>query len=265
MPAWQAVGALASGNLASAMLSSDTQKDMSRENIKYQKQFAQHGIRWKVRDAQAAGVHPLFALGAQTHSFQPSYVGGADYTGIGTAAAAASNAARSYFEKDLRKQQVRNMELQNDLLSEQIAMSQVKRDMLSDNSSKTVPTSHLPAKERQRWEWEQARALMPSKDDPTRIAGPKQGEPVWTLLRPFKSAPALEFPTREWQETFENPFMLQLFWERNWGKLTIPLLKHFAENSPSGRASQGIARIMSLVRKKMRPAKTYQSISPYSP
>ena len=46
-------------------------KSEADKNIKYQKQFAQHGIRWKVEDAKAAGLHPLYALGANTHSFTP--------------------------------------------------------------------------------------------------------------------------------------------------------------------------------------------------
>jgi len=40
-----------------------------------QKQFAQHGIRWKVEDAIKAGLHPLAALGVQTASFSPVSVG----------------------------------------------------------------------------------------------------------------------------------------------------------------------------------------------
>lgn len=46
---------------------------LARENIALQKQFAQEGIRWRVKDARAAGVHPLFALGANTQSFSPVY------------------------------------------------------------------------------------------------------------------------------------------------------------------------------------------------
>lgn len=33
--------------------------------LAYQKEFAQHGLRWRVEDAKAAGLHPLSALGAQ--------------------------------------------------------------------------------------------------------------------------------------------------------------------------------------------------------
>lgn len=36
-----------------------------------QREFAQHGIRWKVEDAKAAGLHPLFALGGVPQSYSP--------------------------------------------------------------------------------------------------------------------------------------------------------------------------------------------------
>lgn len=47
----------------------------NQQNLKYQKQFAKHAVRWKVRDAKRAGISPLAGLGAQTVSFSPSFVG----------------------------------------------------------------------------------------------------------------------------------------------------------------------------------------------
>lgn len=44
-------------------------------NVAMQKEFAQNGIRWKVEDAKAAGIHPLYALGASTPSFSPVSLG----------------------------------------------------------------------------------------------------------------------------------------------------------------------------------------------
>lgn len=51
------------------------QREINAENLKYQKEFAQHGISWRVDDARQAGLHPLAALGAQVTSFSPSFVG----------------------------------------------------------------------------------------------------------------------------------------------------------------------------------------------
>lgn len=47
---------------------------LNQLNYEYQKEFAQNGIRWRVADAKAAGLHPLAALGAQGASYSPSAV-----------------------------------------------------------------------------------------------------------------------------------------------------------------------------------------------
>lgn len=54
----------------------DFQMDIAEKNIALQREFAQQGVRWKVEDAKAAGIHPLYALGASTSSFAPVSVGG---------------------------------------------------------------------------------------------------------------------------------------------------------------------------------------------
>lgn len=65
------------GNIAGNVLGIKALKD----NKVSQEEFAKHGIRWKVRDAEQAGIHPLYALGASTTSFSPVSVG--DYAGLG--------------------------------------------------------------------------------------------------------------------------------------------------------------------------------------
>lgn len=47
--------------------------ELARENIAQQREFAQKGIRWRVEDAKAAKVHPLYALGATTSQYSPVY------------------------------------------------------------------------------------------------------------------------------------------------------------------------------------------------
>lgn len=48
---------------------------IAQQNINYQREFAQSGIQWKAADARAAGIHPIYAMGAQTHSFSPVSIG----------------------------------------------------------------------------------------------------------------------------------------------------------------------------------------------
>lgn len=64
------------GSVVSAGISAANAKAINQANYEHQKEFAQHGIRWKVADAKAAGLHPLAALGAQTSSYTPSAVVG---------------------------------------------------------------------------------------------------------------------------------------------------------------------------------------------
>lgn len=63
---------IALGAIGGALLGGMFQKDANEENRASQEAFAQHGIRWKVADAKAAGLHPLFALGGAGAAFTPS-------------------------------------------------------------------------------------------------------------------------------------------------------------------------------------------------
>jgi hypothetical protein len=67
------------GNIAGGLISSSSNKSINNQNIQQQREFAQDGIQWKVADAKAAGIHPLYALGANTTSFTPQNVGGSSY------------------------------------------------------------------------------------------------------------------------------------------------------------------------------------------
>lgn len=52
-----------------------SQEQTAQQNIALQREFAQNGIQWKVEDAKKAGIHPIFAMGANTHSFAPVSIG----------------------------------------------------------------------------------------------------------------------------------------------------------------------------------------------
>lgn len=101
--------------------------------------FAQHGIRWRVMDAQKAGIHPLYALGAPT--FQPpaqtvlpsmaeafgqigqNFQGAIDRTRSAEERAAARTQALTVSAEQAKANQLEleHMSLQNELLKSQIA------------------------------------------------------------------------------------------------------------------------------------------------
>lgn len=51
------------------------QNQINSDNYQHSKEFAQNSVSWRVQDALAAGVHPLYALGAPTMSFAPAQAG----------------------------------------------------------------------------------------------------------------------------------------------------------------------------------------------
>lgn len=120
------VGSLLGGvaDFMSADNANDTQKAMAAENIALQKQFAKEGISWKVADAKSAGIHPLYALGANTTSFAPVSIGSAG-TNLGEHFSNAGNAldraiaAGSSNEQRLRDRlveaQIRGQEIDNEI------------------------------------------------------------------------------------------------------------------------------------------------------
>lgn len=110
----------------------------------FQKEFAQHGIRWKVEDAKAAGIHPLAALGAQTTSFSPVRVGSYGDSPVGRSLSqAGQNIGRA----------VASQKTKNELEMERLALDRARtenkiadaeyikqmRDLYSDVNGPTMP------------------------------------------------------------------------------------------------------------------------------
>lgn len=110
-------------------------------NIALQREWAQNAIQWKVADAQKAGIHPLYALGASTTSFSPVSVGvsganplasalgdmGQDVSRAASALrgpadrAAGVGAVAAAQEVTANKLRLENMDLQNQILRSKLA------------------------------------------------------------------------------------------------------------------------------------------------
>lgn len=138
-----ALGGMFGANAAKsgAKKAAKSQLKASRQNLRFQKQFAQRGIQWKVRDAKKAGINPLAALGAQTMSFAPSFVGTGDggqaaagaalqqgFSGMGQGFGRAIEAysdsetrsENNMYLRALQAKQLENIDLQNQALASQI-------------------------------------------------------------------------------------------------------------------------------------------------
>lgn len=92
--------------------------------------MAQQGIQWRVADAQKAGIHPLYALGASLPSFTPVSVGDSGGGVADRLAAAGQDIGRAvesaYGHSDqaqarLQALTIQRAELENTMLASQIA------------------------------------------------------------------------------------------------------------------------------------------------
>jgi hypothetical protein len=135
-----AIGSIG-GGLLSKMGSADSNAATSADhaaNRALQKEFAQSGIQWKVADAKKAGIHPLYALGANTTSYSGTAGGylnenqglgqslsqaGQD---IGRAVTAAQNRKQRALSLALAEENVANAKLNNDILRTKLASDKAR-------------------------------------------------------------------------------------------------------------------------------------------
>lgn len=88
---WLAAGIAALGSLFGGRRDRKAQEEANAQNVAYQREFAQHGISWRVEDAKRAGLHPLYALGGSGATFSPSVQPVLDGQSYSRAAAAAAD------------------------------------------------------------------------------------------------------------------------------------------------------------------------------
>jgi len=131
------LGALigAGASLASSLLGNKENAKARNQEYQQQKEFAQSGIQWKAEDARKAGIHPLYAMGANTVSYAPQSVGGSDFSGLANAGqeigrsidATRSSAAKiDAFGNAAQKLQLEGLQLDNDLKRAGLASSVAK-------------------------------------------------------------------------------------------------------------------------------------------
>lgn len=106
---------------------------MANKNIDMQREFAQHGIRWKVEDAKRAGIHPLYALGAQSASFSPVSQGsggmGEAWARSGQELSRAMRATSTEAEREMQAIQLAALktDLEGKQIDNQLRLSQLHR------------------------------------------------------------------------------------------------------------------------------------------
>lgn len=91
-------------SLLGGLLSNKSNRENAEGNAALQREFAQQGIQWKVEDARRAGIHPLYALGAQTHSFSPIAVQDSVGSSVASAGQDISRAVLASADQQERKE-----------------------------------------------------------------------------------------------------------------------------------------------------------------
>lgn len=145
------------GSFIGGFFDRDSNQKIANENNALQREFAQNGIRWKVEDAKAAGIHPLAALGAQTLPFTPAFGDnmGTSFASMGQDIGRAIDSTRTGEERNsarITALQVERGELENELLRSQIHQlnqnpppmptagdSAIPQDLTKAGLVKTVP------------------------------------------------------------------------------------------------------------------------------
>lgn len=134
--------------LAGGIMSQNAAKDaaaqsyaIGQQNRTDQYEFAQNAIQWKAKDAERAGIHPVYALGGSTTSFSPISVGQVTSSPLGealgsigqdvTRAAAANRSPTERLNAVAKVQTAQNLEganltlenqkLQNEILKIRVA------------------------------------------------------------------------------------------------------------------------------------------------
>ncbi|AYQ58823.1 DNA pilot protein [Termite gut associated microvirus 2] len=222
---WPAIIA-AGATLASGALNYFGNQSANAQNAELQEDMAKNGVRWRVADAKAAGIHPAYALGANLPSASPSYQAG-DFgflsdagQHIGRAVQAKATAQERELSLQSAALQVENQQLQNDYLRSQIAVmnqpaqppslpSPLDRSVVSGQNAYQVNPAQVTASGGQPWQEAGAYndvsfirtpegfAMVPSSDAKQRIEDMFIPEIQWSIrnqLLPSRNAS----PPIEW-------------------------------------------------------------------
>lgn len=143
---WGAVGSIASavGSLAGAGLSAWSANQINSDNLAFQREVAQNGVRWKVNDMRAAGLNPLLSTGINATSPAGGSSVMPDFSGVG---ASARDIGRMIAEKTAERadEEVTNLKKQGALLDSQLQRSDAEtlrtlteQGLMASNTSKAV-------------------------------------------------------------------------------------------------------------------------------
>lgn len=203
--------------MSGALLGQDGQKEANRQNQAFaqqqwkknyeaQKEFAQNGLRWKVDDAKAAGIHPLFGLGASGSSFSPvntqSYFEN-EQSGLGNSLSnMGQSIGRSIQAKQTRQERVvqelreeKMFDLETKRIESDIALNQAKASSLLSEKQQSVPPMPLLT---------DGSKLIDGQGDAVRSPGTEQGLDMIGKFVQYPSGNLMFFPNKDYLDFFSE-------------------------------------------------------------
>lgn len=196
-------GALSGGaTLLGSAISAITGKSARDTEYQRQQEFAQNGVRWRVEDAKAAGIHPLVALGAHTSTYSPQAAVGTDY-GLSSAG---QNISRAIEAKQTARERQEMNEMQKALIASQIRKTDAEtkriQDSTIDDALRFAALSSRAVTQRQ-----PKAPAMPSTDKPVGTYADLASGIVPYVV----GDTIMEFPPEDVADMMEDPKMMALW------------------------------------------------------
>ena len=131
-------GALSfAGGIAGGLIQANAQRQANKANYNAQKEFYQNSMLWRKQDAERAGINPIYALGAGSANFSPSFTAGTDF--LSGAINSGINAYQQ--QKQLKLQQNYQQQLiEESKAKEMLYIAQASKE-LQKNTSSTKTTN----------------------------------------------------------------------------------------------------------------------------
>lgn len=195
-------------------------REMVDRSERLQREFANNGISWKVEDAKRAGIHPLAALGAQTHSASPVGVGvglqpdysQADFAkNLGQDVSRAFLATQDSHTRELNRLQLASAELdlEGRALDNQIKASQLRK-ISGPQIGPSLPSptdSPIPGQGDSGFKVKPAEATASSRINPAQQAGAINDYGFVRTPRGYAVVPSTDV-----KERIEDQFVPETMW-----------------------------------------------------
>lgn len=115
------------------------------QQLKFQEDLAQFGIRWRVDDAKAAGIHPLAALGANLTNYSPIPMSfGADNSWSDALSSAGQNIGRAVEATMSERERLATVAKQNAVQDAQLEESKARTELYRAQALEAIHATNPP-------------------------------------------------------------------------------------------------------------------------